>query len=530
MSSIWSRILISVAGIPVVLWLVYLGGWWLFALVLAAALVGLHELYWMTRTLRPVVLAGYLGALGGLLGAQMGGPEWALAGFMSTFVLAFIFKGVAGTRQSTAVSVSVTVLGAGWIGLGLAHALLLRDIPEHGILAAFAVLLAVWAGDSAAFLVGMLFGRHKLAPTVSPGKTWEGLIGGTVATIGAIFFAFYQEKAGLPVDSGDADPRRRDRRRRSSGRPLRVGSQARHGGEGLEPPAGGPRGCSGSHGRTALRLGRRVLRDRRLRTGLGPLHFRGEADSRPRRDRLDRAPGSRDHRRPAGARGVRACLGVERPRRAGGRAWGRARAGRRRPRRAPGQGGAGRRPERGRRLRGAPGDDLGARARRHARPCEQGEPRRRRRPRACRQGAGRRTAPAGRQRALRALPVPRGPGRRDRRLDRADSLGRPLPRPHAGRAPGRHARGCACAPDLAHGPEDHRRLGNARQQGSRADRGPLPVRLAVRANRGRRSSDLGRPRDRPAEGRFCARPSRVSRHARADLVRPHLSRARGHTG
>ena len=195
MSSIWSRILISVAGIPVVLWLVYLGGWWLFALVLAAALVGLHELYWMTRTLRPVVLAGYLGALAAVLGAQIGGPEWALAGFMSTFALAFIFKGVAGTRQSTAVSVSLTVLGVGWIGLGLAHALLLRDIPEHGILAAFAVLLAVWAGDSAAYLIGMLFGRHKLAPSVSPGKTWEGLIAGTVATIGAIFFAFYQEKA-----------------------------------------------------------------------------------------------------------------------------------------------------------------------------------------------------------------------------------------------------------------------------------------------------------------------------------------------
>ena len=195
MSAFSSRILISAVGIPIVLWLVYLGGWSLFALALAAALIGLHELYWMTRTLRPVVLAGYLGALAAVLGAQMGGPEWALAGFMSTFALAFIFKGVAGTRQSTAVSVSLTVLGAGWIGLGLAHAVLLRDIPEHGVLAAFAVLLAVWAGDSAAFLIGMLFGRHKLAPAVSPGKTWEGLIAGTVATIGAIFFAFYQEKA-----------------------------------------------------------------------------------------------------------------------------------------------------------------------------------------------------------------------------------------------------------------------------------------------------------------------------------------------
>ena len=57
------------------------------------------------------------------------------------------------------------------------------------------MLLAVWAGDSAAFLIGMLFGRHKLAPSVSPGKTWEGLIAGIVATIGATFFAFYQERA-----------------------------------------------------------------------------------------------------------------------------------------------------------------------------------------------------------------------------------------------------------------------------------------------------------------------------------------------
>jgi phosphatidate cytidylyltransferase len=194
MSALSSRILISAAGIPLVLWLVYLGGWSMFALAAAAALVGLHELYWMTRTLRPVVHAGYLGALAALVGATTGGPEWALAGFLSTLALAFVFKGVAGTRQSTAVSVSLTVLGAGWIGLGLAHAVLLRDIPEHGILAAFAVLLAVWAGDSAAFLIGVLFGRHKLAPSVSPGKTWEGLIAGTAATISAIFFAFYQEK------------------------------------------------------------------------------------------------------------------------------------------------------------------------------------------------------------------------------------------------------------------------------------------------------------------------------------------------
>jgi phosphatidate cytidylyltransferase len=186
-SSFWSRIAISAVGIPLVLWLVYLGGWPMFGLAAVGALIGLHELYWMTRTLRPIVLAGYLGALGALLGATLGGVEWALAGLMSTLLFAFVVKGGA-----TAVSVSVTVLGVVWIGLGLAHALLLRDIEAHGVLAVYTVLLAVWGGDAAAYLFGLLLGRHKLAPTVSPGKTWEGLAAGIVVTILVTFVALYK--------------------------------------------------------------------------------------------------------------------------------------------------------------------------------------------------------------------------------------------------------------------------------------------------------------------------------------------------
>lgn len=187
MSSFWSRILVAALGIPLVLWVVWLGGWPLFGLAAVAALLGLHELYWMTRTLRPVVLAGYLGGLGCLLGATLGGPEWTLAGILATLALAFLVKG-----SAAATSVSVTLLGVGWVALGLAFALLLRKIDAHGVLAVYTVLLAVWAGDAAAYLIGMLLGRHKLAPTVSPGKTWEGLAAGTLATIAVTFVALYK--------------------------------------------------------------------------------------------------------------------------------------------------------------------------------------------------------------------------------------------------------------------------------------------------------------------------------------------------
>jgi phosphatidate cytidylyltransferase len=86
------------------------------------------------------------------------------------------------------------MLGVAWIGLGLVFLLALRDIPHHGRLCSFAVLLAVWAGDTLAFFTGRLIGRHKLAPKISPGKTWEGLVGGTIATVFVTFVAFYDTR------------------------------------------------------------------------------------------------------------------------------------------------------------------------------------------------------------------------------------------------------------------------------------------------------------------------------------------------
>ena len=194
MSPLLSRVLVAVVGLPVVLLLVHAGGWWLFALAAVATVLALHEYGLMMRSLRPVILAAYAGALLSLLGARLGGLEWTVAGFLSTIVAAFLLHWIATTRQSATVAIASTVLGAGWIGLCLAHLLLIRAIPEHGELAAFAVLLAVWAGDIGAFFAGRLIGRHKLAPTLSPGKTWEGFLFGTASTIFVAFVALYEDR------------------------------------------------------------------------------------------------------------------------------------------------------------------------------------------------------------------------------------------------------------------------------------------------------------------------------------------------
>lgn len=193
MSQLVSRVVVAIGGLPLVLGLVYLGGWWLFALAAFAAVLALHEYALMIRSLRPVVLAAYAGALLSLLGARIGGLEWTVAGFLSTMVLAFLLHWLAETRQSATIAIASTVLGAGWIGLCLGHLLLIREIPDKGELATFTVLLAVWAGDIGAFFAGRLIGRHRLAPTLSPGKTWEGFLFGTAATIFVAFVALYKQ-------------------------------------------------------------------------------------------------------------------------------------------------------------------------------------------------------------------------------------------------------------------------------------------------------------------------------------------------
>jgi phosphatidate cytidylyltransferase len=190
--------LVSAIGLPVVLALVWGGGWWLFTLLALAALIGMHEYCLLIRSLHPLVLAGYTGIVLTLLGAELGGLPWAVAGLFATIPIVFAQYGISTTRQPATIAVGTTLLGVVWIGGGLATFELIRAIPagDHhlGQLAAYTVLLAVFAADSAAYGMGRLLGRHKFSPVLSPGKTWEGFFAGVIAAIAVSFFALYNDQ------------------------------------------------------------------------------------------------------------------------------------------------------------------------------------------------------------------------------------------------------------------------------------------------------------------------------------------------
>lgn len=192
MNELVSRLVVVAVGLPVVLAAAYYGRWYIFALVAVAGVLALDELYRAGRTFRPLALAGFAGLAACLAGVELGGAPWMAGGAFLTLPVAFVFVIFAETRQAASVSLSFTALGVVWIGLGLAHLILIREIADDGRIALFALLLTVFATDTAAYLVGRLVGRRKMAPALSPGKSWEGFVGGAVGGVFVTWVTLYE--------------------------------------------------------------------------------------------------------------------------------------------------------------------------------------------------------------------------------------------------------------------------------------------------------------------------------------------------
>ncbi len=186
-SDLGARILVAVPALAVALTMVALGGTVFAVGVGVLGLICLHELFSMFERARPARLAGFIGFIGLLVAASLGDRETILLAFLACIPLVFLIA-VNQAGGGGAPAISVTLLGLAWIGLALAHAVLLRDLPHGGGLV-FAVLLGTFVGDTGAYLGGRAFGRRPLAPTISPNKTVEGLVIGVVIATAAVWWA-----------------------------------------------------------------------------------------------------------------------------------------------------------------------------------------------------------------------------------------------------------------------------------------------------------------------------------------------------
>jgi phosphatidate cytidylyltransferase len=188
-SDLGARVWIAIPAAAYAIAIIAAGGPVFAAGILVLGFVCLHELFRMYEALRPVRLAGFVGLAGLAAAASFGGEHQVLLAVVAFFPVLFLLALAMPERADVPLTdgMAITFLGTMWIGLAIAHAILLRELPHGGGLV-LAILLGTFVGDTAAYLGGRALGTRPLAARVSPNKTVEGLACGIAGAALAIWW------------------------------------------------------------------------------------------------------------------------------------------------------------------------------------------------------------------------------------------------------------------------------------------------------------------------------------------------------
>ncbi len=222
MTELGKRVIVGAIGIPLAMAIIYFGGYLFAAVVFIISAIALWEFYSLAeaKQMQPIKKTGIIFGLIMQLTLSIIMLEnynfelsyIILAELILFIMIIFFFRIGIGTDKSF-TSLSSTVAGVLYIPFFLSFLIALRnatkiqtlDIEGLSQIPAFlgdndpdaaaallliSILFSIWICDSAAYFVGKAVGKHKLAPKVSPKKTWEGAIAGFVAgAASAVFFA-----------------------------------------------------------------------------------------------------------------------------------------------------------------------------------------------------------------------------------------------------------------------------------------------------------------------------------------------------
>jgi phosphatidate cytidylyltransferase len=195
--SVGLRLVTAFVGMPIVLGVAWLGGWWAFVVAALIALLAISELHIMMvhEGYHPLVLVSCALSLLFMVAAMLPLQRVPILeiGISVALLASFPFLFFRKKLEGAMLDWSLTLAIAFYVGWPLSLILVLRGFQVGlgtGLWWLFILFGGVWGFDTGAFFAGHFWGHHKLAPRISPGKTWEGVLGGLVFSVmAALIFA-----------------------------------------------------------------------------------------------------------------------------------------------------------------------------------------------------------------------------------------------------------------------------------------------------------------------------------------------------
>ena len=193
-----TRLISGIVLVIIALATIISGSWILFFTLLAVSLIGMRELYKVMKVsdehVTVLELVGYLGAVLYYIAMKADfGNYGTMAIIISMILILFVY--VFGYPKYHAEQVMAAFFGVLYVAVMLSFIYLTRSLPDGKFLV-WLIFLCSWGCDTCAYCVGMLIGKHKMAPVLSPKKSIEGAVGGVAgaALLGVIYAAATQGK------------------------------------------------------------------------------------------------------------------------------------------------------------------------------------------------------------------------------------------------------------------------------------------------------------------------------------------------